>query len=914
MAFWYLSSLTSAIAFFWMGSFVLQRGPRDHLRWAFFAFCMLGAYVGFTEFMWCQAGSAQEADRWIRIGALWPLALAAMIHFLVVYTGHTRMLRQPLVWLCAYVPAACISIAGLTTNLICSGAVQELWGYTYALPQDLWLSRAVGIWTAILPLAGLHLSVQHYRHAADSTVKQQATCVYAGVLITVVITAVTQGIMVGWNVRLPEISALAALAIPLSFGYAMWRYDLFAVNPLFAAHNIFATMSEMLFMLDDRGNITAVNKAARDALGRDEEALLGRPLEELVATDAATPGLSARTAERPDFANRELRLRTAARGDIPVMMSTSLVRDRGGQVVGAVCVARDISERKAVENEVRALNAQLQENLRRLTQSEEHYRALVDTIPDIIYRVDPQGRFTFVSGSVRNLGYTPEELIGQDFRIIIHPDDAEFVTRTLVLPRYAGKKTGDEAAPRLFDERRRGERCTRNLQMRLVPKPGREAAGPDARAFSLSEVVEVSSVGLWRNGDQPLKFLGTVGVLRDVSERKRSEEEREKLQNQVRHMQKMEAIGVLAGGIAHDFNNLLGAIVGYADLTVRRLPEGSREHSNLRQILAATERAASLVRQILTFSRRSEAEQRPLDVAPLIKEALKLLRATLPATVAIEQQVQPNAGYIMGDATQVHQVLMNLCTNAAYAMREHGGALTVRLEQVLLEHGPTWSFTELRPGHHLRLQVSDTGVGMARATLDHLFEPFFTTKPPGEGTGMGLSVVHGIVQGHGGEIVVESTLGIGTTFSVYFPLIEHNAAAVRVPSASAVPRGSENVLLVDDEQALLDFLTTALSGLGYRVSAFSVSNDALQAFNARPHAFDLLITDQTMPGITGLQLAHACHAKRPALPVILCTGYSNSLTPEAAQAEGIAQVAMKPLDVASLGALVRAVLDGRVSA
>jgi CheY-like chemotaxis protein len=245
-------------------------------------------------------------------------------------------------------------------------------------------------------------------------------------------------------------------------------------------------------------------------------------------------------------------------------------------------------------------------------------------------------------------------------------------------------------------------------------------------------------------------------------------------------------------------------------------------------------------------------------------------------------------------------------------MRETGGTLEVRLEEVVLKNNMPLPRTRLKPGRHLRLQVRDTGAGMTAEVLDHLFEPFFTTKPVGEGTGMGLSVVHGIIESHDGEITVESSPGKGTTFSVFFPSSEGKAAPDAAPPVSAAPpRGGERVMVVDDEQLLLDFVTETLKELGYRVSAYASSAEALEAFRSRPQSYDLLITDQTMPRMTGLQLAHACHLARPNMPIILCTGYSDSVTAESAQTEGIRSIALKPLDISDLGRLVHDALSGR---
>jgi PAS domain S-box-containing protein len=382
------------------------------------------------------------------------------------------------------------------------------------------------------------------------------------------------------------------------------------------------------------------------------------------------------------------------------------------------------------------------------------------------------------------------------------------------------------------------------------------------------------------------------------------------LATQLRHAQKMEAIGTLAGGIAHDFNNILGGVLGYADLALQDTPEASPVRPFLQEIVVGSHRAADLVRQILTFSRRTEQKQQPFRMAPVVKEALKLLRGTLPATIEFSETIDAECGPIMGDPGQIHQVLMNLCTNAWHAMREAGGMLTVELREV--DIGAEWTSAEfsLGPGRYAQLSVTDTGCGMDAATQRRIFEPFFTTKKQGEGTGLGLATVHGIAKSHKGGIRVTSAPGKGTRFDVLFPLcqLKVDLAAVRAEDG-ARPGGSETVLLVDDEVAIVVSAGEGLRRLGYTVETAANGPAALALFAAAPRRFDLVITDQTMPQMTGFELARRVLRLRSDTRIILCTGLAETVSREDARGVGIRDLVPKPFEMRDLAQAVRKVLD-----
>jgi CheY-like chemotaxis protein/exonuclease VII small subunit len=393
----------------------------------------------------------------------------------------------------------------------------------------------------------------------------------------------------------------------------------------------------------------------------------------------------------------------------------------------------------------------------------------------------------------------------------------------------------------------------------------------------------------------------------EIKERKRAEKEKSQLESQLIQSQKMEAIGTLAGGIAHDFNNILMAIMGIADVALVKTRAGQSVQGHLQGVFDACDRAKELVRQILTFSRQSDMDREPIQIKTIAKEALKMLRSSLPSTIEIQQSLVSNS-LILANSTQIYQVLMNLCTNAAQSLKESSGVVHVSLSDIDIEENHMISGQRLPPGSYLRLKVRDSGVGMPADQLERIFEPYYSTKEQGEGTGLGLSVVHGIVEDSGGKIVVRSTPGKGSTFSVYFPII-NNAAAAERPAAEMPKGGSEHILLVDDESAIIKNGTELLERLGYCVTAFIDSQEALKAFRFQPNDFDLAIIDMTMPGMTGDVLARELLQIRSDLPVILCTGFSKKITQEKADQLGIKALLMKPFRLSELSKMIRQFLD-----
>ncbi len=400
-----------------------------------------------------------------------------------------------------------------------------------------------------------------------------------------------------------------------------------------------------------------------------------------------------------------------------------------------------------------------------------------------------------------------------------------------------------------------------------------------------------------------------VQLSREIAERKKAEEQTNQLANQLLHAQKMEAVGTLAGGIAHDFNNILSAIIGFTELAQINIKNPEQAVTDLQEVAKAGHRAKELVKQILTFSRKEDHDVEPLSPHLIIKESLKLLRASIPTSIEIQEDIDPASGTILADPTKIHQIILNLCTNALHAMENEQGTLKVMLRRKVLSAKDLENEHNVSPGPFVELTVSDTGCGIAPGTLGRIFEPFFTTKEVGKGTGMGLAVVHGIVKDYHGLINIDSEQGKGTAFRIYFPAISIQVEETRNERLDSLPKGSEHILLVDDESTIVRMLKAALEQQGYQVTGTTSSVEALEKFREHPDSFDLMISDQTMPQMSGSELVKEILAIKPSFPIILCTGYSSIVSEEDAKKMGVRAYALKPIEISQLAHLVRQVLS-----
>jgi PAS domain S-box-containing protein len=630
----------------------------------------------------------------------------------------------------------------------------------------------------------------------------------------------------------------------------------------------FDSVPDAICILDRENRILRLNRFAVNLMEAEGESLMGRHCEEIREKDRSFPficpdmllGLEDKTITQTQ------EITDGAGGRLFEVTGTPLM-DEGKEIIGTVLVSRDITERTLSEQALRA--------------SEQRFRAITNTAANAIILMDDQGKISYWNPAADKMfGYSSQEVLGRELHTLIAP---KHYHDTIEKGLDVFKKTG------------KGPVLGATLELTAVRKDGSH--------FPIE--LSTSSIDLNRKWH-------AMGIIRDITQRKLAAAEHERMEAQLRQAQKMEAIGTLAGGVAHDFNNILAAIIGYTELALHEIPDGSKTHRQLGKVLQAGFRARDLVNQILTFSRKREQERKQVQIGPILKETLKFLRASLPTTVDIRQQILDPLAMILADPIQIHQIVMNLCANASYAMRGNGGVLEVGLSRVQIDQGTPVEDPNLKPGAYVKLTVKDTGHGMTPEIMERVFDPFFTTKGKGEGTGLGLSVVYGIIKSLNGTISASSTPGEGTIFEILLPRVELESVIENEISAH-VPTGNERILVVDDEEMLVEMAQGLLENLGYEVTGVSDSRRALALFRQDPQAFDLIITDQTMPAMTGCSLAAEIKKRRTDIPVILCTGLMEAVSEEQARQSGVREFLVKPFVVGELSRTIRNVLDHRDS-
>ena len=610
-------------------------------------------------------------------------------------------------------------------------------------------------------------------------------------------------------------------------------------------------------MIDADGRIVLVNREVERLFGYPREELLGRPVELIVPErfHGAHPEYRGKFTEKPSVrqmgVGRELFGRRKDGTEVPVEIGlTPLVTDEGLFVLSSIV---DITARR---------------------KAEARFRAAVESSPSGMVMVDSAGKIILVNREVERLfGYSREELLGRS-------------VDTLVPERFRRSHPGNRAG--------------------FYHSPDARAMGAGRELFGLRKDGTEVPVEIGLNPIETEEGLFVLSSIVDISSRVIARQERAKLEEQLRQSQKMEAVGTLAGGVAHDFNNILGGILGYAELALAGTDDPA-VRNDLGEVIGAAVRGRELVSAILRFSRRQETVRKPVDLAQVVAESLRLLRPTLPSTIAVEQSLGDAPLRVLADATAVQQVVMNLATNAAHAMPATG-RLEISLEPFYARDSFVRAHPEMHEGQYVMLRVRDTGTGMPPEVRSRAMEPFFTTKPPGSGSGLGLAMVHGIMREHEGLVELDSVVGEGTTVRCLFPSIEAAPQAV-ADEDDDLPRGhGERVLFLDDEPSLSRLGARRLESLGYGVSALTSPEQALQRLAEQE--FDLVVTDYTMPRVTGLDLAKRLRADGRKLPIILLSGVASGLDPDAIAEAGVSLLIAKPVGIAELATAIRQLLDG----
>ncbi|MCP4023823.1 MAG: response regulator [Desulfobacteraceae bacterium] len=627
------------------------------------------------------------------------------------------------------------------------------------------------------------------------------------------------------------------------------------------------SIGDAVIATDTKGYITFMNPVARSLTGWDQKDAAGKSLRQVFniineQTGDIVESPATKVICKGTIAGLENHTILIAKDkkETPIDASGAPIRDEKGNISGIILIFRDISERKRSEKDLR--------------EREEQYRAVVENIGDYIMRYDKEFKHIYANRlALEVTGLPIDQYIGKTHREMGFPENlCKLWEENIQLVFDTGKQQNIE-----FDiELAKG---AMSLQLQLNPE------------FAFDGSVKT-----------------VIGISRDVTLQKQIKAEKKELESHLQQAQKMETIGTLAGGIAHDFNNILYPILGFTEMLQEDLPKDSPEQESVKEVLQATLRAKDLVNQILTCSRQNVQELKPVKIQSILNEALKLLGSSIPKTIDIQTDIDPNCGVVVADPTQIHQIIMNLATNAYHAMQDSGGKLRVILTQTEIESKPG-GFSELSLGRYALLKVIDTGEGIKKDVIDKIFDPYFSTKEKNKGTGLGLSVVQGIVKSCNGDINVHSEPGKGTEINVYLPIMKLASENQKPKRSMPIIGGKERILLVDDEASILKMEKLMLERLGYHVTTKTGSIDALETFKANPDNFDLLITDLTMPDMTGTQLSREIKAIRNDIPIIICTGFSDQINEETRNEFDIQGFITKPVVKKEIAQNIREVLD-----
>ncbi|MCF8075139.1 MAG: PAS domain S-box protein [Desulfotignum sp.] len=624
------------------------------------------------------------------------------------------------------------------------------------------------------------------------------------------------------------------------------------------------SIGDAVITTDDKGHVELMNPVAETLTGWHQWEAKGKDLNKIFhIIDEKTRQPIDDPVEKVlkekkvvELTNHTLLINKDGR-EFPILDSGAPIIMDDGQIAGVVLVFQDDSRRR--------------ESQKIIKENEKKYRSLIEYSSDHIFMLNLEGIYITSNDRIDAFDIqSGKNLVGKSLKEVYEPSVALFYQSKL-------NQVVTQETPVDFEH---------------------EMNTPTGLLYHHDTLYPIYR-------DDQLWAIG--GICRDITEQRRLEKEHVELQQKLHQSQKMEAIGTLAGGIAHDFNNILSSILGFSQLALEKVEKNTELEDDLQEILTAGNRARDLVKQILTFARKSEEKTKPLQPGIIIKEISKFLRSSIPTSIEIRQTIHSDS-FIMGNPTQIHQILMNLCTNAAHAMEDHGGVLELSIQDLFFDPGSKKETVDLKPGDYIQIKVSDTGTGIPDKIINSIFDPYFTTKKPGEGTGMGLSVVHGIVETYGGKITADSTPGKGSTFTIYLPITKKRHLD-HVYKPEELPAGSEKILYVDDEAAIAKMGKRMLEQIGYSIETRTDSLDALELFRSKPNDFDLVITDMTMPRMTGDVLASEVMGIRPDIPVILCTGFSKKIFDESTTDIGIKAIVNKPFKKAKLAKTIRMVLD-----
>jgi PAS domain S-box-containing protein len=897
-----------------MGAFVYGRNPRHILNQLFILICIFLAASAFVEFGYRQARTLQEAVFWKSIDNFWPFIPAILFHFSLVFTERTRVLKRQLSYVLIYAPAFAFFFLEATTDWITGPPVERYWGWSSGAPLESATGMLARTWTALLPAASLVLAAHYIMTTRHKVRKAQAAAVFGGIAIPVLVGMVTEFILPLFKVFVPQYTNQAFILACGPIFYGVWKHQAFGVTPASAADQIVAAMPDVLLLTDPRGRVLYANPAASVLLGRTEMELEGRSAVELIGADP--DGGEAKLPGPAGCSNLITSLRAKSGRDIPVSLSVMpLGTGKSESSEGAVWIGRDITGIREAEERIKRYHERLEEGARRCTlglaASNASYEALFEHSPVPLWVYD----LSDVKKYIESLD-VPHEQLPEYLKA--HPETA---AQCIKLARITN---ANKAALALFgipdkaSMPRTPEALAASPEARLVIANGLGTLAAGKGVFE-AEATARTTAGKEKHialGIMPApgseKTLSTVlFTMVDLTERKRMEQERARIEEQLHHAEKLQAIGQLAGGIAHDFNNQLSVIIGAGEKMQEYLPPDSPAKRYVELVVRAAQHSAGIARQLLAFARKGKCQSVPVSVHKLIGEAVSLLEHAVDKRVAIRQALNAANPVTVGDPSQLINALLNLGLNARDAMLD-GGVLTFSTSNKSIKPGEqAGAHFNIPPGDYIEIAVSDTGTGIPKEIQDRIFEPFFTTKPSGQGTGMGLPAVYGTVRSHDGFVDFESKVGAGTTFRIYLKPGEQAEYQETVLQPAARITGSASILLAEDEDMLRSFYADVLSDLGYKVKAFPNGARAVDYYREHWKEIDIVMLDMIMPEMNAHQAFHEMRAINPAVKAILLSGYSPDGQVQQLLDEGMRAFIQKPCEVDELARKIAEVVAAK---
>ncbi|MBN1799387.1 MAG: response regulator [Spirochaetales bacterium] len=915
MSIYAIISLLSLMIYLFFGGAIFAKNTKQKLNQLVMFLCLVMALRTLVEFGYRYSPTYEIAQFWWRLDIIWPFAAVIFFQFAVIYADFYRGLLKKVVYF-VYISGICISALEIFTDFNTGPPIKVSWGYIHGMAEIKILSYITEGWFFLIGIATIVVFLVYLKRTDMKLERKHTKIVIACFSAPLVVSIINNMIFRTIDLNLPGMTNTAFAIALFPLAYAVYKYRVFDINPQNAINDIVATMSDSLILLDPDAHIKYMNHAAYRMLEYKEQELFEKPLQKIfpgkreMEKNLANPK---KLLERDNVKYAETAFKTKAGQVIPVSLSLSKIFiGKAKDLIGMVCIVRDITERRLKDRELSKYRNHLEELVKRRTvklkETKDRYISLFKDSPIPLLETDFSGIYQQLE-DLKQVGV--EDIV--DFCMQSPLSALRILKKLRVYNVNKATLTLFEAANK--NELRhnlhvliRKETFTTMIEILLALSHGRRNFETRGIIYTLKGNKRYIYIRFSR---PQIKFTDLSSVLIsciDITREKQAEEVKANLEEQLRHSQKMEAIGTLAGGLAHDFNNLLSGVLGYADLAKMDLDPGSAVYRDLEIIERTADRAAALVKQLLSFARKGKKHNVPFDLHIIIDEVITILKHTIDKRIKLTKRFKDRALFIVGDPGQMEQVIMNLAVNSRDAMPE-GGELVFATDIVHLDKEFCKNNTGANPGFYSLVSIKDTGGGIPENIKSRIFEPFFTTKEQGKGTGMGLAVAYGIVTNHCGFMEVESGMKTGTTFKLYLPLQEpERRVSAKIPTKIAV-EGSGGVMVVDDEDVVCEVMERMLKGLGYNTYVVKNGQEAVEYYSASKDTIDLVLIDMIMPKMNGRDCYRALKEINPAVKAVLITGHIPEDMAYDAINDGMKDVIFKPFSKSRLAQVVHAVIN-----